>query len=251
MGQTATLLATALLQDPQTQVGHGFAIGDVVRWDGVDWVYTDNTSEANSEQVGMVSGIADVDHFYLTQDGRVTNVTVAPVNPGGAFVPGTLYYLSSTPGKLTATKPSAVGVVELPCYVAYSATNGYFFSGVGTLIESGSLFQFNAVNSNTTMVSNNGYKTEGAGAISLELPAVYNFGDVIKIATSGTGVITITQPAFTNIQLVDQSTTPGITGTLTLQPTGGVLKGTLELVCLDVLLGEWMVMSGTGIWTPA
>jgi hypothetical protein len=247
MGQSALILNTDKLIYPIEQVAHGFLAGNIVRYDKASaiWVKAQADSEANAAGAVQVSLKISDDFFYYTQVGTTYDLT------SQVFVTGDTYWLSpTTAGELTNVKPTAVGQVELECFKATGTDKGLFWGGAGQLVQSGSLFQWNTVAINTVMASNNGYITSGAGNISLELPAAPTDGDIIKIATQGTGIITITQTAFTDVRIVDQISTNGVLGTVTLQPTGGQLKGTLELLCITPLL-EWMVVNGTGIWTPA
>ena len=198
MAWSATLFNTNALYQGVNQLAHGFIVGDIVRYDGVAFVLAQADNEPNAEIVGMVSNVQDANSFYLTQVGYIFNIASAPVNPGGAYIPGSLYYLSETnPGALTATKPTTVGQVELPCFIAYTATTGFFFANVGTLIDSGSVFQWNAINSDQTLLVNNGYIVEAAAPLSLDLPSTAAIGDTIKVASTATSIdsVLITQAA--------------------------------------------------------
>jgi len=232
------------------QMTHGFEVGEVVVFDGTDWVRSLADDYINCFGSWMVSNIIDVDNIEITSVGIVEDLTLQdPYNPGE------IYVLSATnPGQLVpyTNKPNFVGQVIYPCFYAITNTSGQFFGGAGTVITSGMILNNESVNSNTKMVSNTSYTTTGAGAFNLELPDALDFfvGDVIEIYCDGTGQITITQPALVQTQIVEQSTTAGITGTLTLQLTGGAYKGSLILKCTTLGL-VWSVIGGTGQWTPA
>lgn len=229
---------------------HGFTIvGEIVRFNGTDFVDANNTSEANAEVVGMISSIPNANQFYVTQMGFVSGITAVP-SEGGAFNPGTLYYLSSVDGELTAVKPTTVGLVELPCYIPYTATSGFFFASVGDLIEPGTLFTWNTVAGNTNMAVNNGYIVNGVGSINLLLPPVCAVGDIVKIRTLGTNGCVITQNNLQSVNIVDVTSTIGIGGTVTLNATNGVLSGAMDIECL-VANTVWKGSIGSGIWTPA
>lgn len=244
MSFTARPLSTNALYQGVTQVANGFAIGEVLRFNGTLFVDASADTEANAEVVGMVSYINNMDSFYLTQEGFVSGITTQ------VFVPGTLYYLDPNPlnaGLLTATKPSTVGQIELPCFVAYTADSGFFFANVGDLIQSGSLFNWTVVNANTPMVVNNGYLVNGGASIDLTLPLTASVGDIIRVATLGTNGVSILQNAGQSINLVDLDTTVGVGGRLDLLVTNAVLQGSLELLC-TVADTNFKVISGNGNW---
>lgn len=206
MAYSARLLATNQLQDPLEQVAHGFVVGDVLRLSGASFVKAQANSEANAAVVGMVSAVADVDHFFISQAGHISALA-SPV------VAGTVYYLSpSVAGTLTSTKPVAVGQVELQCFVAYGANDGYFFANDGDLITSGALFAWNVVTLGQTMAVNNGYFTNDAGVVSLALPAAFGVGDTFKISAHSAGGWTITQGAGQQIFDLAGSSTLGAGG---------------------------------------
>lgn len=250
MAFTALQFNANALYQGVNKVAHGFTdVGVVVRFDGTDFVAADNSSEPNAEVVGIISSIPNVDQFYITQMGFVSGLTTVPFE-GGGFVPGDLYYLSSAAGIMTAIKPTTVGQVELPCYVAYTTNSGFFFASVGDLIESGTLFNWTTVTTNTNMAVNQGYFVNGPGSIDLLLPPASSPGDIIEIATLGTNGCVITQAAGQSVNIADDTSTVGAGGTTTLQTTNGVLSGSLRLVCLTANTA-WKVLSGTGAWNPA
>ena len=249
MAYSALQFNTNALYQAVNQTTHNFSVGQVLRFDGVDFVLADNTSEANAAVTGIVSRLENANQFYLTQEGFVAGLTTAPTE-GGGYIPGTLYYLSATSGEMTSIKPSAVGTVEFPCFVAYTATSGFFFGSGGTLIESGSLFDWTTVTVNTSMAVNQGYNINGVGSINMLLPAVSAEGDIIEIATLGVNGCVITQNAGQSVNIVDETSTIGVGGTVTLQTTNGVLSGSITLVCL-VADTVWKCIDGTGVWDPA
>ncbi len=223
MAYTALQLSTNALYQAVTQVAHGFSVGQVVRFDGVDFVLADNTSEPNSEVVGMVSSIINADQFYITQHGFVVDLTTIPTE-GGVYSPGVLYYLSDIPGELTSIKPVAVGDVELPCFIAYTDTDGFFFASVGTLIEAGSLFSWTEIDSNQMLEVNQGYYVNGVGALNdLLLPATASPGDTIEIWDIGGNGFTITQDIGQSIIVGTGATAVGIGGSIESTALGNKL----------------------------
>ncbi len=219
MAYSATLLNTNMLADPISQTAHGFSVGDVVRFDGVDFVLAQADSEANAEIVGIVSNIADADTFWISQIGDVFSLTTGP------YVAGTLYYLSPTnAGELTSVKPTTVGQVELPCFIARTTTSGYFFASVGTLIESGSLFAWETITANQTLEVNKGYYINGVGALNdLELPNTASSGDTFILWDIGGNGFTVTQGAGQSIIAGTLTSTIGVGGSIQSTALGNKL----------------------------
>lgn len=250
MAFTAVQFNANALYQGVNKVAHGFTdVGVVVRFDGTDFVEANNTTEPNAEVVGIISNIPNVDQFYVTQVGFVSGLTVGP-SEGGGFVPGTLYYLSNVNGELTSIKPTTVGFVELPCYIAYTANTGFFFASVGTLIESGSLFNWNViVDTDTPMAVNNGYLVTATVPVTLDLPPASAVGDIIKIATTATSTdsILIAQAAGQYVLIAEESSTIGVAGGTELETTNGIRRGSCELLCIEANLG-WRLFNGTGTW---
>jgi len=248
---SALQFSTNALYQAVNQVAHGFVLGDVVRWNGAAFVLAQSNLFANVGIIGMISSVPNVNSFFLTQAGLVSPLVTAPVNPGGAYVAGTIYYLSPvTPGKLTATAPVATNNMIVPCYVAYTATSGFFFGTSGTEIEPGTLFNWSTiVDVDTQMLVNNGYIVEATVPLTLDLPALSTVGDILKIASTSTSVdsVLITQIAGQYILLAEDESTTGAAGGLELEVTNGIRRGSCELVCVVANLG-WRFMSGTGTW---
>ncbi len=115
---------------PIAQTGHGLVVGDVVRFNGTNYVKAQANSAANAEVVGIVSAVAGVNNFTLTVIGQVTGLS--------GLTAGTTYFLSpSSSGALTATEPSSTGQVSKPLLIAYTTTDGYFFDWRGEVLTPG------------------------------------------------------------------------------------------------------------------
>lgn len=242
MAYSATILSTDRLSKIVQQVAHGFQVGHVVRFNGTSFLKAQADNELHAEVVGMVSFVYDADRFAITQTGFVSNITTGP------YVAGQLQYLSNfVAGELFFVKPTAVGEVELPCFIPYTTTSGYFFASVGTLITSGALFAWTPVIVDTAMTVNNGYQINGLIELNMALPTVSSIGDIVRVATVLTNGVRITQAANQYIQMINLTTTNGVAGSLHLLTTVGVLSGALELVCTEANKG-WSVISGNGTW---
>lgn len=147
MAHSALQFNTNALYQAVTQLTHNFSVGDVLRFDGTEFVLASSFAEATASIVGMVSGIENVDQFYFTEVGLISGITTTPTE-GGAYVPGTQYYLSETDGELTSIAPA----IEVPCFIAYTATSGFFIAGIGS---SGGAFGANTALSNLTATAIN------------------------------------------------------------------------------------------------
>jgi hypothetical protein len=124
MANSARLLATNSLSNPVLQVGHGLVKGKVVRLSAGSFIAAQADTEAHAQVVGMVSGVADVDHIFVMQEGFISGLS--------GLVANTLYYLSpSSSGDLTSSIPTGGTQAVLPCFIAYTTTSGYFFGSVG------------------------------------------------------------------------------------------------------------------------
>jgi hypothetical protein len=105
------------------QLTHGFVVGDIIGFDGINFVKV-NTSNANTiEPLGIVSKVADASNFTLTYAGYITSFGMLDYT-GGTLVAGTLYYLSSTNGKLTKYPPTGLNEVSRPIFLAQSSSTG-------------------------------------------------------------------------------------------------------------------------------
>lgn len=100
-----------------SQTGHGFAVGEAVRFDGADWVLAQADSSENAEVFGIVSDDIDANTFELTTHGKIEGLA--------GLTAGVAHFLSpTTPGALTATPPATAGQVSKPILLAVSTTEG-------------------------------------------------------------------------------------------------------------------------------
>lgn len=191
------------------ETGHGFAVGDVLRFNGTIFVKAQANSLVNCQGVVIVSLVSSVDSFYVTQIGWVNDLTAT-------FVAGTQYYVDpAVAGALTSVQPTSTGQIYLPCFVADDDHSGYFYTSSGIAISSPTEFNWTVVTTNTTLATNNGYFANSAGNINFTLPATFNVGDVIQIAGVSTGSWAVLQNAGQSI-LVGAlgATTIGVGGSL-------------------------------------
>lgn len=128
-----------------SQASHGLSVGDVVRFNGTNYVKAQADSASNAEVVGIVSTVADASNFTLTTHGYVSGLS--------GLAAGSTYFLSeSSAGALTATDPSGSNVSK-PLFTAISTTTGYFINYRGLISSS---------TSNTTSI---GVTFDGGGSV--------------------------------------------------------------------------------------
>lgn len=105
-GTTNTALSTA---SP-----HGFATSDAVGFVGSDWGKCQADDPETSELIGFVTSVPTTTSFNLATSGQLASGFTG-------LTKGATYYLSqSTPGEITATKPTS-GIVK-PVGVAINST---------------------------------------------------------------------------------------------------------------------------------
>lgn len=104
-----------------TQAAHGLVVGNVVRFDGVNYVLAQADTRANADLVGIVSAVLDINTFTLQLEGPVIGLA--------GLTAGAVHYLSPTvAGALTNVEPSTLGQISKPVLIASSATDGYIFN---------------------------------------------------------------------------------------------------------------------------
>jgi len=212
MAYSARLLSTNALQK-QINQAHTFVVGDVVRLSAGIYVKAQADSEAHAAVCGMVSYVPDANTFFLCQVGYVSSISVAKA-------PNTLYYLDeSTAGALTAGKPTVVGQVVVPCFIAFAANEGYFFGNTGVLIKASGVLPWVPVAINTTMAANTGYMCSSGATLDMTLPAVSAVGDKIQIIGI-TGLFKIVQAGAQVVKNDGTATTPGAGGSATSTVAG-------------------------------
>jgi hypothetical protein len=226
-----------------TQTAHGFTVGQVVRLSGGTYVLAlaDNTTDAQS--VGIVYSVPSVNTFVLSQVGKLFNIP-SPLAP---LTAGVLYYLSSvTPGLLQNTP----GSVVLPLFYADTSTSGYFENSypVGPSGGGGSGITTSVITTNTSMVPNNRYICDNsAGTIQLQMPANFSVGSIFIVTAVNTGNFTILQNNSQSILFGDDTTTPGLSGSITsTTPLGDSLT-----MCAWVANVELVVEASMGNFTIA
>lgn len=245
MAYSARSLSTNLLQQAISQA-HTFVVGNIVKFTGTYQKASADTA-ANAASVGMVSYVSDANTFYVTQAGYISQLSATIVDGTNPVVAGGVYYLSPTAGSgyLTLTKPSIVGQTVKQCFIADSASSGYFFNNDGHLISPSDIFNYTIITMDQTLAVNNGYLTNGAMELTLPLPATSPFGSLIKITNLQNGFkITQTLGANQQITNLSNSTTLGAGGYLEVLDAGV----TVDLLCTTTDQ-TWQVLNCNGAFT--
>jgi hypothetical protein len=104
---------------PITQTAHGLAVGNVVRFNGTNYVKAQADSAVNAEVVGIVSAVANANTFTLLLSGDISGLS--------GLSAGSTYFLSpSVAGGLTTTDPTTIGQISKPLLIADTSATGYF-----------------------------------------------------------------------------------------------------------------------------
>jgi hypothetical protein len=112
-----------------TQSGNSFVLGDVIGFDGTDFVRVNASTAMVIEPLGIVTTAGDP-NFMLTYAGGVNTAGMVDYS-GRTLSAATVYYLASTgetgpyvDGKLTNVAPSALSEVSKPMLVILSGNSG-------------------------------------------------------------------------------------------------------------------------------
>lgn len=205
-----------------TQTAHGLVVGDIVRYNGTNYVKAQANNFTNSQAIGIVTNVADANNFSITVCGYVSALS--------GLTPGSLYYLSeATAGLLTLTAPSTLGQVVRPVLIAVSATEAYVMYWTGEEIANSGGFTWNTVaGTSQTLATANGYIPQNVGLTTFSLPATAAVGDTFRIAGRGAGGWTLAQAAGQTVFFGNVNTTTGAGGSLSSSNRGDCI----ELVCV-------------------
>lgn len=115
------------IQKQYTQVGHGFALGDVIAYSASTFVKALAVDGRNEEVIGVVTEIISSDIFVLTFAGHV-NTT------GFGLLPNNLYYLSDTiEGELITVEPTSDGTISKPIIKTFAGNTGVIIQSRGVI----------------------------------------------------------------------------------------------------------------------
>lgn len=164
------------------QTAHGFAVGNAIRNNGSAFVASQGDVAADADVVGLVSAVADADHFTVQMAGYITGLS--------GLVAGTDYYLDPvTPGALTATAPTTAGLVSKPLLQADSTTSGFITNYRGLVIPAASITY-----ALVQLVDESTSVTTGEGKAHITVPSDLNGLKLVNViattsvAPTGTGL---------------------------------------------------------------
>lgn len=111
-----------------SQTGHGLSVNNAIRRDaGGSYELTDNDTAANARFVGFVSEVVDANNFKYKRPGSFMDTF-------SGLTDGAPYYLSGTPGAITATEPVAPNI-RRHVLTAIGATGGVIESQPGVQLS--------------------------------------------------------------------------------------------------------------------
>ena len=114
-----------------TQTAHGFSEGDWVRFNGTDYVLAQADTFVNSEGIGVISTVLDVDTFVVQSAGFNSSSF-------SGLTPGAMYWLSpSSAGDMTATEPTVDGQISKPVFIAITSGSGWILEQRGLTLPIG------------------------------------------------------------------------------------------------------------------
>lgn len=171
------------------QTAHGLTLGDIVRFDGTQYVRAVATTENTADVIGIVTDVIGVNDFELTTSGIVDFAT------GMTFVPGTPYFLSPTiAGVLTTTEPSGIGQVSKPLFIALTTTSGLFYNWRGIEItpevEIDSMLPAQTGNAGSVLMTDgvsSGWKSIAEATASVTVTGTHSFtvGQIVRATSTG------------------------------------------------------------------
>lgn len=142
------------------QSAHGFAAGDILRFDGSVWAKALFSGYNSSLNYAIVSSVLNADRFIATLSGLVAGLS--------GLTPGVTYFGSSlVAGGIQATPPAEAGTVIKPLLLAMSATSGIFFNQRGQINAGSSVY--------SRLGMNVGNDADGS---TLDYPAAENARDL-------------------------------------------------------------------------
>jgi hypothetical protein len=143
-----------------TWTGHGLTVGGatdlgrpVYLVSATALAFADQTLSANAEVIGFIYAVLDANTIRVIFAGEIPTVGSSFLEGGGSLVPGSVYFLAATAGKVTATEPTTIGYVSKPLGVAVSTTKFSAFNMRGSVVGSANArTQITLANNATTTV---------------------------------------------------------------------------------------------------
>jgi len=148
------------IQKEFIQTTHGFVKGDVIGYDGTEFIIVNSITAGNIEPLGLVSKVIDLNTFKLTFSGYISTSGITDIN-GSGLTGGSVYYLSNIDGKLTLDKPTGMTEVSKPMLVGLSGYTGVVlqYRGLYDLVTSGGTVSYSEFTGYTASTQINLNKT--------------------------------------------------------------------------------------------
>lgn len=112
------------------QTAHGFSVGNVLSFNGTNFVKGIASAGNQYEFLGMVSSIIDADHFILTYAGFI-DLTSVPGLSGNS----TYFVSPSIAGGITLTEPFNPGESSRPMLITQTPTNGLVLMSRSSIVS--------------------------------------------------------------------------------------------------------------------
>lgn len=147
------------------QAAHGFVVGNMIRYNGTEYVRAQADTFNDSQSIGMVSSVIDVNTFIISTNGLVENLS--------GLVAGSPYYLDPiNPGNLTLTPPSTQGQIVKEVFIANSTTSGFLLNYEGSystnLLLTGNQIISNNTNGNINIAPNGSGQMYAASSLNIQ-----------------------------------------------------------------------------------
>lgn len=111
------------------QTAHGFQIGNVIGYNGINFVLKSASPMDNNEAIGMISKIDDANNFTVTYSGFIDTSTIIGLSAN------TVYYVSPTiAGSITPFPPLNLGEENKPILITQTTTTGLVVQYRGQII---------------------------------------------------------------------------------------------------------------------
>lgn len=201
--------STRTISESIAQASHGFAVGDVVRWDTVarGFTYARADSAVNAEVVGVVNLVTDSNNFELTYSG------VVDLTPLSGLSASPVLFLSAVKGgSLDVMPPSTIGSVVKPVLTKVRANSYVLNNFLGTQIGGSSTVAIDEIQPVGTIMPFAGsvipdtwLACNGATYNRVEYPELYTklcFTDGDQVPMYGY-VVGVTGAAYTGIEKND------------------------------------------------
>jgi len=240
VGAVPTGTSYDAIQQDVNQTAHGFAVGDVLRFDGSAWVKSLADTAAHAVVLGVVGAVIDADNFTLVLGGLVGGLS--------GLTAGDMLYLQDA-GGLAAT----AGTVSTPVAVALSATQitvlliggGGSGSATSPLTMKGDLWGFDTGDARLPVGTDGQVLTADSAAalgVSYQTPATGG-GPLVIDARTGTAETLALANAEGMVTLDNASAI-----TLTVPPNSSVAFPVGTTIALAQLgAGQVTVAAGAGV----